>query len=132
MEDNKSQIRARFSEGTLPVRVGGARQLSSARNRFDFKPESALPRPVGTNSRSEFSKYRTTQQHARTDGSGMRWAKARFGSVTGRYLLLSDIPNNRIMRYDEASALLSLSPPIQLLQRFGARPQGPAAGCASI
>src|SRR6185369_11900123 len=35
--------------------------------------------------------------------SGMRWAEGPVWFGDGRYVLVSDIPNNRIMRYDEAS-----------------------------
>jgi len=36
-------------------------------------------------------------------GSGMRWAEGPVWFGDGRYLLVSDIPNNRILRYDEAT-----------------------------
>jgi gluconolactonase len=39
--------------------------------------------------------------------SGLRWAEGPVWFGDGRYLLVSDIPNNRILRWDEASGAVS-------------------------
>ena len=39
--------------------------------------------------------------------TGLRWAEGPMWFGDGRYLLVSDIPNNRIVRWDEASGALS-------------------------
>ena len=41
--------------------------------------------------------------------TGLRWAEGPVWFGDGRYLLLSDIPNNRILRWDEASGATSVS-----------------------
>ena len=47
----------------------------------------------------------------------------------GRYLLLSDIPNNRILRWDDTSGATSVfRAAVEQRQRPDARPPGPAAG----
>ncbi|MBP0949496.1 SMP-30/gluconolactonase/LRE family protein [Pseudomonas sp. 20GA0080] len=40
--------------------------------------------------------------------TGMRWAEGPVWVGDGRYLLVSDIPNNRIMRWDEVTGSLSV------------------------
>jgi gluconolactonase len=40
--------------------------------------------------------------------SGLRWAEGPVWIGDGRYLLVSDIPNNRIMRWDEVTGGLSV------------------------
>ena len=39
--------------------------------------------------------------------TGLRWAEGPVWFGDGRYLLVSDIPNNRILRWDDASGLVS-------------------------
>lgn len=39
---------------------------------------------------------------------GLRWAEGPVWSGDGRYLLVSDIPNNRIVRWDEISQTLGV------------------------
>jgi sugar lactone lactonase YvrE len=38
-------------------------------------------------------------------GSGMRWAEGPVYFPAGRYLLVSDVPKNRVMRYDEVTGV---------------------------
>ena len=40
--------------------------------------------------------------------TGMRWAEGPVWFGDGRYLLLSDIPNNRILRWDDANGATSV------------------------
>lgn len=40
--------------------------------------------------------------------TGARWAEGPAYFAAGRYLVFSDIPNNRIMRYDETSGVVSV------------------------
>lgn len=61
-----------------------------------------------------FAKYRIYSSSIERLGTGMRWAEGPVyfpsadkgngnGKVRGGYLLVSDIPNNRIMKWDEAT-----------------------------
>jgi gluconolactonase len=48
--------------------------------------------------------------HARVDRlwTGARWAEGPAWFAAGRYLVFSDIPNNRMMRYDECSGAMAV------------------------
>ena len=47
--------------------------------------------------------------------TGLRWAEGPVWFGDARHLLVSDIPNNRIVKWDEATGLLSDLPPAQRL-----------------
>ena len=70
---------------------------------FDFKPNQRYPDPSVQILDPSFSKYRIYSSSVEQVGSGMRWAEGPVWFGDGRYLLVSDIPNNRMMRYDEAT-----------------------------
>ena len=48
-----------------------------------------------------FAKYRIYSSSVEQLATGMRWGEGPVYFGDGRYLLVSDIPNNRIMRFDE-------------------------------
>lgn len=48
-----------------------------------------------------FAKYRLFNASVERLATGMRWAEGPVWVGDGRYLLVSDIPENRIMRWDE-------------------------------
>ena len=48
-----------------------------------------------------FAKYKIGNAAIERLCTGMRWAEGPVWFGDGRYLLWSDIPNNRIMRWDE-------------------------------
>jgi len=50
-----------------------------------------------------FDKYRLFHAAVEMLASGSRWAEGPVWFGDGRYLLYSDIPNNRMLRYDDAS-----------------------------
>jgi gluconolactonase len=55
-----------------------------------------------------FLKYRLFSATLEQLVSGLRWAEGPVWFGDGRYLLVSDIPNNRILRWDEASGATSV------------------------
>jgi len=55
-----------------------------------------------------FLKYRIFNASIEKLGTGMRWLEGPVWFGDGRYLLVSDIPNNRIMRWDEVTGSLSV------------------------
>jgi len=75
---------------------------------FDFKPSQRYPDPAVQILDPSFAKYRIYSSTVEQIGSGMRWAEGPVYFGDGRYLLVSDIPNNRIMRYDEVTAAFSV------------------------
>src|ERR1043166_3416440 len=54
-----------------------------------------------------FAKYRLFNAAVERLATGMRWSEGPVWFGDGRYLLWSDIPNNRIMRWDEATGTAS-------------------------
>jgi gluconolactonase len=76
---------------------------SAAAQAFEFKPSQRYPDPAVQVLDPSFGKYRIYSSTVEQLGTGMRWAEGPVWFGDGRYLLLSDIPNNRIMRFDEAT-----------------------------
>src|SRR5882672_1839271 len=70
---------------------------------IEFKPNVRYPDASVQILDPGFAKYRLFSSSVEQLASGMRWAEGPVWFGDGRYLLVSDIPNNRIMRYDEAS-----------------------------
>jgi gluconolactonase len=73
-----------------------------------FTPSSRYPDPNVYILDPSFAKYRIYSSSIECLGTGMRWAEgpAYFPSADkdgAGYLLVSDIPNNRIMKWDEAT-----------------------------
>jgi hypothetical protein len=68
-----------------------------------IQTEPALSRPLGADSRSELRQIPALQQQRRATRDWHAPGR-RSGTVRRlRYLLVNDIPNTRIMRYDEAT-----------------------------
>lgn len=55
-----------------------------------------------------FNRYRLALAGVERLGTGFRWSEGPVWFGDGRYLLWSDIPNNRMMRWDEASGRISV------------------------
>jgi gluconolactonase len=73
-----------------------------------FTPSSRYPDPAIRILHPSFARYRLFSASVEQLASGMRWSEGPvwFGDL--RCLLWSDIPNNRILRWDEASGLTSI------------------------
>jgi gluconolactonase len=69
---------------------------------FPFRPNQRYPDPAVEILDPSFVKYRLYSSSVEQLGSGLRWAEGPVYFPDGGYLLLSDIPNNRIMKYSEA------------------------------
>ncbi|MGA7327518.1 MAG: SMP-30/gluconolactonase/LRE family protein [Rhodomicrobium sp.] len=82
--------------------IVSATRRSSAQS-FDFKPSQRYPDSAVQILDPSFTKYRIFSSTVEQLATGMRWAEGPVWFGDGRYLLVSDIPNNRIMRYDEAT-----------------------------
>lgn len=54
-----------------------------------------------------FSQYIMPNVHKETLYTGTRWAEGPAYFPAGKYLLWSDIPNNRVLRYDETNGVVS-------------------------
>ncbi len=80
---------------------------------FEFKPNQRYPDPSVLILDPSFAKYRIYSSTVEQLGTGMRWAEGPvyFPSETAGgagYLLCTDIPNNRLMKYDEATEKFSV------------------------
>jgi gluconolactonase len=75
----------------------------AAAQSFEFKGSQRYPDPAVEILDPSFAKYRVYSAGVEQLATGFRWAEGPVWFGDGRYLLFSDIPNNRIMRYDEAT-----------------------------
>src|SRR6202789_1472874 len=78
-------------------------QKSANAQSFDFKPNQRYPDASIEVLDPSFTKYRIFSSTVEQVATGMRWAEGPVWFGDGRYVLVSDIPNNRIMRYDEVT-----------------------------
>jgi gluconolactonase len=69
----------------------------------EFKPNTRYPDISVEILDPSFAKYRLYSSSVEQLGTGMRWAEGPAYFPASRYLLVSDVPNNRIMRYDEVT-----------------------------
>ena len=74
----------------------------------DWEPSSRYPDPSVKVIDQSFAKYKVTLAKVERIATGMRWAEGPVWFGDGRYLLWSDIPNNRIMRWDEETGAVSV------------------------
>ena len=68
---------------------------------FAFRPNQRYPDPAVEILDPSFAKYRLYSSTLEQVATGMRWAEGPVYFPEGGYLLCSDIPNNRIMKYSE-------------------------------
>jgi gluconolactonase len=66
-----------------------------------FRPNQRYPDPAVEILDPSFTKYRIYSSTLEQVATGMRWAEGPVYFPDGGYLLCSDIPNNRIMKFDE-------------------------------
>ena len=75
---------------------------------FEFKPNQRYPDPAVQILDPSFARYRIYSSTLEQVASGMRWAEGPVYFPEGGYLLVSDIPNNRIMKYSEKDGSFSV------------------------
>ncbi len=73
-----------------------------------FTPSARYPDPLVEVLDESFLKLRLFSASVEQLATGLRWAEGPVWFGDGRYLLLSDIPNDRIVRWDETSGLTSV------------------------
>lgn len=72
-----------------------------------FETHARYPDPRIEVLDERFLKLRLFSASVEQIATGLRWAEGPVWFGDGRYLLVSDIPNNRILRWDDASGALS-------------------------
>jgi gluconolactonase len=75
---------------------------------FPFIPNQRHPDPAVLILDPSFAKYRIFSATLERVATGMRWAEGPVYFPEGGYLLVSDIPNNRILKFDEATGETSV------------------------
>ena len=80
----------------------------AAAQKIAFTPNARYPDQAVEVLDPSFLKYRIYSSSVEQLASGMRWAEGPAYFPAGRYLLVSDIPNNRIMKYDETNGAFSV------------------------
>jgi gluconolactonase len=73
-----------------------------------FTPAVRYPDPAIEMLDGAFMKLRLFSAGVEQLVTGLRWAEGPVWFGDGRYLLLSDIPNNRILRWDECAGITSV------------------------
>jgi gluconolactonase len=74
----------------------------------EWKPSTRYPDPCITSLDKRFDKYRVMLTHVERLASGTLWGEGPVWFGDGRYVLWSDIPNNRMMRWDEETGAVGV------------------------
>jgi gluconolactonase len=91
------------------IAAGGALTAWAARSiAADWAPSPRYPDPAVRILDPSFAKYRLNLAKVERIASGMRWAEGPVWFGDGRFLLWSDIPNNRIMKWEEETGEVSV------------------------
>ena len=85
--------------GTGAALLGG----SALAQAFPFTPNQRYPDPAVLILDPSFAKYRIYSSTVEQVATGFRWTEGPAYFPDGAYLLFSDIPNNRIMKYEEGT-----------------------------
>jgi len=72
-----------------------------------WQPSTAYPDPAVQILHPSFAKYRIAPAAVERLATGFRWCEGPVWFGDGRYLLWSDIPNDRILRWDEETGVTS-------------------------
>jgi gluconolactonase len=83
----------------------GGKALAQA---FPFTPNQRYPDPAVLILDPSFARYRIYSSTVEQVASGMRWAEGPVYFPEGGYVLVSDIPNNRIMKFDERTGAFTV------------------------
>jgi gluconolactonase len=94
------------------LRAGGAvaAAMVAARNSAaqEWQPSPRYPDPLIRIIDPSFGKYRLGLAKVEKIAGGMRWAEGPVWFGDGRFLLWSDIPNNRMMKWEEETGAVSV------------------------
>ena len=107
MQDDHTSPRRSFlkaAAGSSLTALGASAWAQS----FDFKPNQRYPDAAVQILDPSFAKYRIYSSTVEQVATGMRWAEGPVYFPEGAYLLVSDIPNNRIMKYSEKDGSFSV------------------------
>ena len=92
----------------LTATTAAAALTTLPRTLADWQPSQRYPDPLIRVIDPSFAQYRLNLAKVERIASGLRWSEGPVWFGDGRYLLWSDIPNNRIMRWDEETGAVSV------------------------
>jgi gluconolactonase len=92
----------------------------------EWQPSQRYPDPLIKIIDPSFAQYRLPLAKVERIASGMRWCEGPVWIGDGRYLLWSDIPNNRIMKWEEETGAVSVPQTLQQRERQHATGRGVA------
>lgn len=75
---------------------------------IEWQPSRRVPDPAVRELDPRFAQYRLAHAKVERLATGMRWAEGPVWFGDGRYLLFTDLPNDRILRWDEATETLGV------------------------
>lgn len=90
------------------ILTAGAIGLSAKIAFADWEPSQRYPDPRIKVVHPSFAPYRLSLAKVERIATGMRWSEGPVWVGDGRYLLWSDIPNNRIMKWEEETGAVSV------------------------
>jgi len=73
-----------------------------------WQPSQRYPEPLFRVIHESFARYRINAAKVERLATGCRWSEGPVWFGDGRYLLWSDIPNNRILRWDEETGAVGV------------------------
>jgi gluconolactonase len=91
-----------------------------------WQPSDRYPDPAVQVIDASFNRYRLPLASVERLFTGCRWSEGPVYFGDGRYVLWSDIPNDRILKWEEETGAVSVFRKSQQRQRQYARPPGPA------
>ncbi len=80
----------------------------SSRAFAQWQPSPRYPDPAVKVLDPSFAKYRLALAKVERLGTGFRWCEGPAWFGDGRYLIFSDIPNNRLMKWEEETGAVSV------------------------
>jgi gluconolactonase len=102
-EGTMQPTRRAFVTGASAAVVGAATSPAFAQ----WRPSERYPDPAVEILDPSFGKYRLALASVERLATGMRWCEGPAWFGAGRYLVWSDIPNNRMMRWQEETGAVS-------------------------
>src|SRR6516162_3410300 len=98
-----------FTRRHLAAAAGATAAMTFTRTAFGgWEPSERYPDPAIQILDPSFAKYRLALAGMERLATGMRWSEGPIWFGDGRYLLWSDTPNNRIMRWDEETGAIGI------------------------
>ena len=92
----------------LATGATAAAAAAAPRALAQWQPAARYPDPAVRALDPAFARYRLSLAKVERLGTGFRWAEGPVWFGDGRYLLWSDIPNNRMMRWDEETGAIGV------------------------